>query len=267
MCGRYVIASKIEIIEKRFGVSANGLGDFEMNTNVSTGQQAPVITNEKPGETQLFNFGFSPSWAKKRSYVINARSEGDNNKENDPNFTGGKGIISKPFFKSSIRKKRCLVIADAFIEGPQEERLSKPYLVYLKEKNRPFAFAGLYDQWTNQETGEVFNTFAVITTVSNKLMQMIGHHRSPVILHPEEERVWLDSDAQLESVTSLLRPYPWQEMNAYPIDPLIKNPRANGLELLDPIGERILKEEEYNVVHDLKLEGMGMTRARKRAPE
>ena len=68
---------------------------------------------------------------------LNARSEGDHNPDNDPRYTGAKGIIQKPSFRKAIRSQRCLVLADAFIEGPFDRKLSEPYLVYLKGKERP----------------------------------------------------------------------------------------------------------------------------------
>jgi putative SOS response-associated peptidase YedK len=264
MCGRYAIVTKIKEIEKRFGVVATHPELFAPNTNVALGQRAPVITDAAPGELQFYQFGLTPSWAKKQMYVINARSEGDHNSDDDPHYTGAKGIIEKPMFRKPIRSQRCLVIADCFIEGPKKEALSKPYCVYLKDGTRPFALAGLWDEWVNKETGEVIHSFAIITTMSNELTQKIQHHRSPVILTKDEERVWLDPKRDLGEITSLLKPYPARLMNAYPISPAIKSPRATGLDLLQPIGERIFPEFDYEIYQDIKLFGMGESRARER---
>ena len=265
MCGRYVTVSKVKTIEKRFNVVAPEPTKYIPNTNVSHGNSAPVITNSKPNELQYFQFGFTPSWAKKQNYVVNARSEGDHNKDDDPRYLGAMGIINKPMFRKSIRSQRCLVPADAFIEGPKKERLNKPYLVHLKNENRPFAFAGIWDEWVNVDTGEIVNSFAIITTVANPLMLKIGHHRSPVILAKNDENNWLDPNLELSSITSLLKPYDYHLMNAYPISKEIKSPKSNGLHLIEPIGERINKEFDYSVYEELKLEGMGMTTARKRS--
>ncbi|MDX5321288.1 MAG: SOS response-associated peptidase [Bacteroidota bacterium] len=264
MCGRYVNVSKLEAVEKRFQVRVENPEMYRIHVNVGPGAKAPVITQEQPDLLQFYTFGLTPTWSKKRMYLFNARAEGDNNPENDPRFTGAKGIIMKPAFRSAIRSHRCLVIADAFLEGPEKEKLDKPHLVYLKEGKRPFAFAGIYEEWVDKETGEVFPGYAIITTVSNGVTQKIGHHRSPVILHPEQERLWLDSSLSLSEVTSMLAPYPSEEMNAYPISNAIKNPRAEGLDLLQPTGQRIFPEYEYVLYEDLKLEGMGHTSARKR---
>jgi putative SOS response-associated peptidase YedK len=267
MCGRYVTISKLKAVEKRFNVTTPTPDLFATNTNVSIGELAPIITNKNPKELSFFKFGFTPVWANKQMYLFNARAEGDHNKENDPRYQGAKGIINKPVFRKAIRSQRCLVVADAFYEGPQKEKLSKPYLVYKRNGERPFAFAGLWDTWVNKDTGEVVNSFAIITTVSNSVTQRIGHHRSPVILHREAEEAWLSNDLPLEDVTSLLQPYPGNEMNAYPVSPAVKSPKANGLELLKPLGERLFTEYDYELYQELQLEGMGMTQARKRANE
>lgn len=264
MCGRYVNISKVTAIEKRFNVKAERPEDYQQNTNVSTGQFAPVITNDQPNSLQFFKFGFTPFWAKKQFYVINARSEGDFNKEDNIHYSGAMGIVNKPMFRKSIREKRCLVVADAFIEGPKKEKLDKPYLIYKKDGDRPFAFAGIWDEWLNKETGEIIHSFAVITTVSNSITQQIKHHRSPVMLSREQESLWLDKQIPLADATSMLRAYPGNELNAYPISSEIKNPRSSGPDLLKPIGERLNKEYDYIIYNELKLEGMGQTQARKR---
>jgi putative SOS response-associated peptidase YedK len=265
MCGRYTIITKIKVIEKRFQVDATEVKEiFTENVNVAPGDKAPVVTSADPHKLQLLTFGMSPSWAKKRMYLINARSEGDHNKENDPNFKGSKGIIRKPSFRKPIRSQRCLVIADAFIEGPQKERLSKPYLIYSKDKKRPFAFAGIWDEWIDQKTGEVHQGFAIITTTPNALLQKVGHHRSPVIIAPEDEHSWLNLQTPLHEVTSLLKPFPPEDFNAYPISPEIKKARNKDPYLLQPIGERLITEYDYILFQELDLQGMGESQAKRR---
>jgi len=257
MCGRYILVQKLEFIEKRFNATAPDGVEWKPAYNISPGQPAPVITSDNNKEIQLFRFGLTPFWAKKPMYLINARSEGDHNKENDPRYTGAKGIITKPSFRKPIRSQRCLVIADAFIEGTVKEKLSKPFVVYLKNNVRPFSFAGIYDEWASPETGEIINSFAIITTTSNELLQKLPHHRSPVILDKRHESKWLNTDLPLADVTRLLKPYPAELMNAYPVDPTIKNPRAEGIELLKPIGERVVAEFDSKTSKDVELQGMG----------
>ena len=160
-----------------------------------------------------------------------------------------------------------MIPVDCFIEGPKKEKLSKPYVIYDKKGRRPFALAGIWESWINKETGEVNDTFAIITTVSNSLLQQVGHHRSPVILPRDWEKDWLNPNSTLADITAMLQPFPGEELNAYPISTDIKNPRANGLDLLKPIGERMNTEYDYELHSELKLFGMGMSTARKRKKE
>lgn len=263
MCGRYIQVSTVETIEKRFNVSGDQV-ELHPQYNIGPGNYAPIILDKNKHTISIGQFGFSPSWAKKRMFLFNARAEGDANKENDVDFTGGKGIINKPAFRNSIRHKRCLIIADAFIEGSTKEKLNKAHLVYLRNKQRPFAFAGIYEDWVNPESGEIITSYAIITTVSNSLLQKIPHHRSPVILHKKYEGVWLNQDAPLSDITWLLQPYPADEMNAYPISSSIKNPTAEGLELIEATGERLAPESGIVFTKHNKLFGMGHSPGRER---
>jgi len=265
MCGRYAVVSKLKIIEREFQVDVSEvLERFKLSPNISPGEDALVITNKDPDKVQLFQFGFTPFWAKKKMYVINARSEGDHNKENDPKYNGAKGILAKPMFRKAIRSQRCLVIADAFIEGTTTKRLSEPYLVYRGGKKRPFAMAGIWDEWVDKESGEMTSSFAVLTTPPNELLQKIPHHRSPLILPQEDEKKWLSNDTPLEEITAMMQPFDDSDFNAYPISIGIKSSKNKDFELLKPAGERLKKEYDYIFYQELELQGMGETTARKR---
>lgn len=257
MCGRYLLVQKLETIERRFNVVASEAIEYRPSYNIAPGAMAPVITNDNPKHISLFRFGMTPFWAKSPMYLINARTEGDHNKEDVPEYKGAKGIITKPAFRKPIRSQRCLIIADAFIEGTTKEKLQKPFLVYLRDKERPFAFAGIWDTWVNPESGEIIKSFAIITTVANQLLRMIPHHRSPVILPKKYEQAWLNNDLPLADVTRMLEPYPADLMNAYPINPAIRNPKAEGKELIRPTGQRLVPEYDISRTDDLKLQGMG----------
>ena len=265
MCGRYTIISKLQVIEKEFQIDVSDILDrYAPNVNVSAGEEALVITDEEPHKAQMLSFGFTPSWAKKKILVINARSEGDHNSENDPRYQGAKGILTKPMFRQSIRSRRCLVIADAFIEGTTQDKLSKPYLVYRRDNKRPFAMAGIWDVWTDPATGKTTRGFAIVTTAPNFLLEQIPHHRSPLILDEAAEKIWLSKQSPLQDITALMQPFDASTFNAYPISPTIKSAKNKDLSLLQPTGELLLKEYDYIFYQELELQGMGETPARKR---
>ncbi len=253
MCGRFILVDKIEVIKKEFNVRFDG--NFQPDYNISPGKNALVITGENQSQLQLFQFGLTPYWAKKQMYLFNARAEGDYNKDNNTGYSGSKGIILKPSFRKPIRSQRCLVVASAFIEGTTNDGLNKPYLIYLKK--HPFAFAGIWDTWNHPERDVPVNSFSIITTTANEILQRLPHQRMPVILAEENYHAWLDTNTDLGNITGLLRPYPAHLMNAYPISTDIKNPKNNSKELLNPIGERLFPEFEIKVTDELEEKGFG----------
>jgi len=247
MCRHYILATTPEAIESRFalrgGTTKQPL-DIYNNYNISPGQFAPVITNDKPYEIQLFKFGLTPFWPKSEMNLFNARAEGDSNADDNPTFRGSAGIILKKAFRKPIRSQRCIVIASAFIEGPSNLGLSKPYLIYLRNHQNPFAVAGIWDTWLNPKTGFPDNSFSIITTTANILLRQIGNPRMPVILSVNEAKRWINSETPLSRITSMLNHYDSKLMNAYPIDPKIKKPQENDKQLIQPIGKRLLIEEK-----------------------
>lgn len=257
MCGRFIQAQQIELLEKRFNIEIPENIFYKPAYNISPGNNALVITNKEPHLGQMFRFGLVPFWAKKDMYLINARAEGDNNKQNNPAEYIKRGIVKKPAFRKPIRSQRCLVIADCFVEGTTAEKLSKPFLVYLTNHVRPFAFAGLWDEWNNPDTGEIIKSFAIITTTANSLMQKIPHHRSPVILNRKDETTWLSNNTPLNKALDLLKPFDGDKMNAYPVSNAIKNSKYKDKKAITPIGERLQPEYKTIAKNTLELKGMG----------
>jgi putative SOS response-associated peptidase YedK len=99
---------------------------------------------------------------------------------------------------------------------------------------RPFAFAGLWDQWEDPE-GPPIDSCTIITTVANDLIRPL-HARMPVILAPEDYDLWLEPAVQeVQRIQSLLRPYPAEEMTAYPVSTRVNNPANDSPECLEPV--------------------------------
>ncbi len=263
MCGRYNLTKKIETIEKELDIQVLENELFDRLVNVGPGSKGLVISNENKKLGSWMQFGITPSWAKKRMYVFNARSEGDHNKENNPNYAGARGIISKPMIRKPIRSQRCLVLADSFVEGPTKEKLSKPYLIFKNDFSL-FTLGGIWDRWIDKETGEVLDSFAIITTAATKVTAAVEHHRAPLLINPENRAKWLNEETELRDITDLLYPFQSSEFNAYPISPNIKNPRSHDIELLYPTGKTVFPIEEKILTEELELLGMGESPARNR---
>lgn len=55
-------------------------------------------------------------------------------------------------------------------------------------------FAGLYDTWSDNKTGENYNSFSIVTTEADEQMKYIHNHkgRMPIMLNKDDEKDWLD---------------------------------------------------------------------------
>jgi putative SOS response-associated peptidase YedK len=220
MCGRYSLVAKPATIEQRFGARFSE-EPGQPFYNAAPSQGLPVLTNKDPEELFFFSWGLIPFWAKAGAKIhrsINARAE---------------TVVEKPMFRQLVRLKRCLVLADSFYEWQQNKSGKVPYRILLKNEAL-FCFAGLWDEWVNTETGEVLRTFAIITTTANELVMPI-HDRMPVMLRPEEEKLWLTDHLTPEEHLSLLRSYPADQMQAYPVSPLVNSAQNNVPEVLWPV--------------------------------
>ncbi len=256
MCGRFGLIAKIEEIAERYNspITPELKSFHEYDVNIAPGKFSWVITSDK--RLKRFTFGLTPFWAKKRKYLFNARMEGDHNKENDPKYKGAKGIIVKPSFRKPIRQQRCLVPASFFIEGTTKEGLDKPFLIHHKSE-KLFSFAGIWDAWKDNQTGSDFFGFSIITTTANELIQKIPHHRSPVIIPQELESVWLNENAPLSDITAILKPFPSEMLNAFPISNEIKNPGNNRPDIIKPVGKPFFENRKFIFKEGLALQGMG----------
>ena len=138
----------------------------------------------------------------------------------------------KPMFRDLIRRRRCLVPASGFYQWRRRGRGKQPYFVAVK--GRPlFAFAGLYDE-AEPGDGPPVASFAVLTTAANALLAPI-HDRMPVILHPEDEALWLSREiTDPRELEPLLRPFPSEELVAYQVATVVNDARRDGPELIEP---------------------------------
>src|ERR1035437_5422200 len=126
------------------------------------------------------------------------------------------------------------VPADWFYEWKKlDAKTKQPYAIALKDGSL-FAFAGLWDSWKDKETGKTLETYTVITTDPNELMEPI-HNRMPVILHRQDYDRWLAVADPAQMPLDLLRPYPAKEMKAWKVSRAVGNKRNNDASLILPV--------------------------------
>ena len=93
--------------------------------------------------------------------------------------------------------------------------------------------AGLWEAWRGPEG--VIESCALITTDANDLMRPI-HDRMPVILPARDYDLWLDRGfRQGDLLVPLLRPFPSEEMLAYPVSRRVNSPENDDPHCMEPL--------------------------------
>jgi putative SOS response-associated peptidase YedK len=178
--------------------------------------ELPAICSEKTNEIQLLRWGLIPSWTK---------SAGEARIVMNKTFNArGETIRYKPIYSGSFNSKRCIIPVRGFFEWQHTGKEKKPWYIY-HHRNDIMSIAGLYDEWTNIETGEYLRTFSIITTEANDLLAVIHNSkkRMPVILDEPSEKKWIDLSASHDDAQGLLRPFPSKNLRAHTISPLVSS--------------------------------------------
>jgi putative SOS response-associated peptidase YedK len=213
MCGRFTLRAPASVIAEAFALLE--VPPLTPRFNIAPSQLVAAVreTPQSASPTQQFawlRWGLIPSWARDPAIgnrMINARSE---------------SVSEKPAYRTALRRRRCLLVADGFYEWQKSGRRRQPYFFRLHQ-DRPFAFAGLWESWEGPDHS-LIESCTLLTTTANALVQPI-HDRMPVILGPEHYDRWLDPAIErAESLLPLLAPFPSEAMEAYPVGLQVNSP-------------------------------------------
>ncbi|MCA9875835.1 MAG: SOS response-associated peptidase [Ardenticatenaceae bacterium] len=225
MCGRFALLTSGDSLLSSFEVDTTPLDLSQLGPRYNIAPTQPVLAVRTTAvsdqrELTLFRWGLIPSWAKDMKMgarMINARSE---------------TVAEKPAFRSAFKRRRCLIPADGFYEWQKQNGGKQPLYIRLRDE-RPFALAGLWEIWQSPG-GDELETCTILTTTPNELMEPI-HNRMPVLLHPDDYDEWLHPGASPQTALHLLRPYPAEEMEAYPVSPHVNSPTNDDPACIAPI--------------------------------
>lgn len=224
MCGRFVTNIPIEVLIEIFGLVA--ARQYEPAFNIAPTQMVPVVRQVSDHNSlDLMKWGLVPSWAKDPAIgnkLINARAE---------------TVHEKPSFRHAIRYRRCIVPTGGFFEWRHEGKAKTPIFIRMKDGGL-MGLAGIWEEWQTPD-GSLLDTFSVLTTSSNKLVEPI-HDRMPVILPPEDYPVWLNRHlTDPKELARLYLPYSADLMEAYPVSDRVNSPRNNSPELIQQVNTTI----------------------------
>lgn len=227
MCGRYALFTlSPELIETVLGwLPLDEHGLLLPRWNIAPTQQAPVFRTNAEGRRALdpLRWGLVPSWAPDLKFgakTINARAE---------------TAAGKPAFRSAFRARRCLVPVTGFYEWRKDSKPKQPY--FIRSAASPvLLFAGLWESWTDKTTGEIVESFTILTTEAAGDVAKI-HDRMPVVLTPERWSAWLDPALRDAVAAEKLLHGPATELHLVPIGFGVNNARNEGPDLVTPLPE------------------------------
>ena len=179
-------------------LSSNRAASFGPKDAIFPGHVAPVVRCAEDGERESLelSWGFVlPQPGKAPRRVTNTRDD----------------KMQSPFWRDSVRKRRCLVPATSFCEPNADVKpATGNWFSLAGEDPRPlFAFAGLWRRHVGpiKKDGPSvdIDVFSFMTTTPNALVETVNHERMPVLLTtPEMQDQWMDGTN--EEAFGLCRP-------------------------------------------------------------
>ena len=194
---------------------------FAPSYNIAPQSTQPVVRlSADTGKREFapMRWGLVPYWAKdaKIGYsTINARAE---------------EVASKPLYREALKRRRCLIPADAFYEWQKLSAKARRPFAFGMANGEPYAFAGLWERWRPKE-GEPLETFTILTTDPNDIAEKV-HDRMPVILERSDYSRWMEPGDPERLPVDLLKPYPAEKMRSWPVSERVGNVRNDDQELL-----------------------------------
>jgi putative SOS response-associated peptidase YedK len=224
MCGRYRLTAQERWLSEYFSIPAEDL-EWAARWNIAPTDEVATVRQDRHEPKRKFakmRWGLIPYWAKDASIgvrAINAVSE---------------TAAEKRMFRDSMRKRRCLIPADAFYEWKQiEPKKKQAYSIGMKDDGL-FAFAGLWDRWRDPE-GNPIESCTILTTEANALLKGI-HGRMPVILSPDDYDRWLDPGVTDPArVADLLKPFDARPMRVYPVSSTVNSVKNDSPECAEEV--------------------------------
>ncbi len=212
---------KLKQIEKELGTLA-ALDELQKMKDGFRYSNSAIVRKKGADDIEVVaaHWEFIPMWVKTIEDVKAARKQGI------PwlNATSEKLLESK-MFRDAALKRRCLVIASYFFEwrGFQPEGAKKemkyPYVIGVNDADY-FYMAGIWQPWVDKSTGETMDTFAIVTTRANKLMEEVHNSkkRMPTILTEDLAWRWIMEDLPEDEIKAIASyQFPSEDMFAYTI--------------------------------------------------
>jgi putative SOS response-associated peptidase YedK len=176
MCGRYKLSTPGDELWESFDIHGDA-PELVPHWNIAPTQQVAIV--RALHQLEFVRWGLKLPNPKAGGFNVRVES------------------LGASFYRESIHRRRCLIIADGFYEwrvsGEGKAATKQPFLI-RRQDGAPFAFAGMWDRAT-LKSGEVVDACAILTTTPRGVAAEV-HDRMPVILPAGARERWLDPAAR-----------------------------------------------------------------------
>jgi len=223
-----------DVPRPEFQMKLDGMLDTYYFVSGFAHPKLPVVCHDR---IDLFYWGLIPGWVKDEKQAKDISNMTLN--------AVGETAFEKPSFRKSIRSQRCLLGIHGFFEWRDAGGKKYPYFVRVKEEEL-FSLGCIWETWLNKSTGALLDTFSIVTTPANPMMEKIHNlkKRMPLIISRQDEKKWVDPDLDPEEIKKLIRPFPEEHMTAYTVSNKINSARneRNIPEAIEQVEYRELEE-------------------------
>lgn len=238
MCYKYATPKLKDLLDDYKIQPKYEIRDY-VETYLADGFEHPflaITTCHEPTIIQPARWGLIPNTVKNKAALEKAEANTLNAK--------CETVFSTWSYKDYIIPNRCLIWSNGFFESHWDDEKGKsktPFFVYMPDK-KPFTFGGIYTDWVDQDSGETFKTFSIITTPANKLLTEVHNNakRMPLIIAEEDRDRWL-GNLDKEGISGMMKPYTDGILKAHPVSKMANRPRIdkNIPEIQDEVRETL----------------------------
>ena len=246
MCGRFALTTNASTLSVQFDTNVHitltprfniapsqKILVIRVHPQQQTKQQTQQQTQQQKRESASLQWGLIPSWADDPSIgarLTNARAE---------------TAATKPSFRDSFRRRRCLIPAHGFYEWTTSEKRKQPYFIRLIS-NKPFGIGGLWDSW--EDNGERIETCTILTCAANQAMQHL-HQRMPVVIQPDRYNAWLSPATELTDLSQDLLPFSDETTAISQVSDYVNDVRHDSIRCQTPYSD----SNQAKVMHNAQL--------------
>lgn len=183
---------------KDFGIDLpDGQDEFDLRVRgYMKTEQAPIIVANDKGnfELKMMCFSLCPSWSKEfpaKFSTYNARMDRPATKKG-AQVGQVERIYQVPTWREPfVNGQTCLIPMNSAIESSYFGKSAGQIIHFSQKSGGLYFVCGLYSPWVNKETGEIHDTFTLITDNPYKFFFDHGHDRSVMVIEKQARERWL----------------------------------------------------------------------------